>query len=101
MKKNTKLDIAATGTGLSLIIGGVGVANATTSRPPHAVNVFAGTGANGQGPFNHVLAVLVANGTITQAQADAILKEAAAERAARETSRGRSESCPSGSRCDL
>lgn len=87
MKKKTKLALAATGTGLSLIIGGVGVASAATNHPIHAANFAGGFGANGQGPFTHVLSVLVANGTITQAQADAILKEVAAERIAQDTSR--------------
>lgn len=84
MKRNTKLALAATGASLSLVIGGVSVANATSTPWSHAKNTV---GVNTEGPFGHVLAVLVANGTITQAQSDAILKEAATERTAERASR--------------
>jgi len=79
LKRKTKLVIASTGASLSLIIGGVGVASANSNSSTNAKNVI---GADVNGPFSHVLSVLVANGTITQAQSDAILKEAAAERTA-------------------
>jgi hypothetical protein len=84
MKKKTKMILAASGTGLSLIMGGVGVANADGTSPTTAK--FMGSPRFGAGigsQFNHVLSVLVAQGTITQAQSDAILKEAASERTAR------------------
>ncbi len=84
MKRKTKLVIASTGASLSLIIGGVGVASANSNSSTNAKNVI---GADVNGPFSHVLSVLVANGTITQAQSDAILKEAAAERTAQDVSR--------------
>jgi len=87
MKKKTKLALAASGAGLSLIIGGVGVASAATNHPMRAANIAGDFGMNGQGPLDHVLSVLVANGTITQAQSDAILKEAASERSAHEAAR--------------
>jgi len=70
MRKKTKLALVGAGTGLALIIGGVGVAAAS------------GNGINGHGPFNSVLSKLVGKGTITQAQADAIVQEAQAQRQA-------------------
>ncbi len=84
MKRKTKLVIASTGASLSLIIGGVGVASANSNSSTNAKSAI---GADINGPFSHVLSVLVANGTITQAQSDAILKEAAAERTAQDASR--------------
>jgi hypothetical protein len=86
MQKKTKLILAASGAGLSLLVGGVGVANAD-STSPRAVKIMGAPriGA-GVGPFDHVLSVLVAKGTITQAQADAIRAEATAERTAQDAS---------------
>lgn len=84
MKRKTKLVLASTGASLSLILGGVSVASASNTSTPHPKNAV---GANADGPFSRVLSVLVANGTITQAQADAILKEAAAERTTQQASR--------------
>ena len=87
MKKKTILALAATGTGLSLIIGTVGVANAATTRPLHSANFVGGVGFNGVSPLTHVLSVLVANGTLTQAQSDAIVKEMTTERTAQNSVR--------------
>ena len=88
MKKNTKMAFVATGAGLSLLLGGVGVASAVgtsphTSKISGAARLGFGVGS----PFEHVLSVLVANGTITQAQSDAIVKEATAERSAQDSTR--------------
>lgn len=82
MKTKTKLVMVATGASLSLIVGGVGVASANNAPVAHAKTFRGVAGAIGVGPFAHVLSVLVANGTITQAQSDAIVKEAATERSA-------------------
>lgn len=87
MKNKTKLALVATGTGLSLIVGGVGVASAATTHSTHVAKVVGGFGINDQDSLTHVLSVLVANGTITQAQSDAIVKEAAAERTAAQAAR--------------
>lgn len=84
MKRKTKLVLAATGASLSLVIGGVSVASADSTPSANAKNAV---GVNGYSPFNHVLSVLVAKGTITQAQSDAIIAEAAAERTAERTLR--------------
>lgn len=88
MKKNTKMAFVATGAGLSLLVGGAGVASAVGTSP-HASKI-SGAARPGFGvgsPFEHVLSVLVANGTITQAQSDAIVKEATAERTAQDFKR--------------
>jgi hypothetical protein len=89
MQKKSKMFLAATGAGLSLIVGGVTVANAD-SNSPGATKIQGGPRIGGGmgSQLNHVLTVLVANGTITQAQSDAILKEAAAERATQSASIG-------------
>jgi polyhydroxyalkanoate synthesis regulator phasin len=88
MKKNTKMALVATGAGLSLLVGGVGVASAVGTSP-HATKIsgVARLGFGVGSPFQHVLSVLVANGTITQAQSDAIVKEATAERTAQDSTR--------------
>ncbi len=70
MKKKTKMAFVGAGTGLALVVGGIGVAAAS------------GNGANGRGPFGSVLSKLVGNGTITQAQADTIVQEANTQRQA-------------------
>ena len=81
MKTRTKLVMVATGASLSLIVGGVSVASANNAPTTNAKTFVGVAGAIGIGPFAHVLSVLVANGTITQAQSDAIVKEATSERA--------------------
>jgi len=87
MNKKTKLALVATGAGLSLLVGGVGVASAASNHQTRGMNIAGGFGNNGQDPFEHVLSVLVSKGTITQAQADAIVKEAAAERGTQDATR--------------
>ena len=82
MKRKTKLVMVATGASLSLIIGGVSVASANNAPTNKAKTIVGVAGVIENGPFAHVLSVLVANGTITQAQSDAIVKEATTEREA-------------------
>jgi hypothetical protein len=87
MQKKIKLILAASGAGLSLLVGGMGVANADSTSPRAAKVLGAPRIGDGVGsPFDHVLSVLVAKGTITQAQADAIRAEATAERTAQDAS---------------
>ncbi|HUW78379.1 MAG TPA: hypothetical protein VMV52_06485 [Candidatus Nanopelagicaceae bacterium] len=92
MQKRTKMMLAASGTGLALLIGGVGVANADSNSPGTSKSLGASRiGGDAHSPFSHVLSVLVAKGTITQAQADAIVKEASNERATQDASHAASE----------
>jgi len=75
MERKTKLKIAATGTGVALILGGAGIASADT------------TNSKGSNPFSRALSSLVGKGTITQNQADEITKALDADRTAQNTAR--------------
>ncbi len=76
---NSKFRYAFAATGLvgSLALGGLGVVNAQTTTPTTAAQVTAAK-ANHSARAKAALAPLVSAGTITQAQADAVIKALAA-----------------------
>ena len=76
MKRQTKLALAGAGTALAVVIAGSGVASAAGDAI-----------TSGNNPFSRVLDSLVSKGTITKAQADAIVAATDADRAAHQAQR--------------
>jgi hypothetical protein len=74
MRRQTRLALVGAATAIVVAIGGAGIASATDI-------------AQGNNPLSNLLGKLVGNGTITQNQADAIVKAADEDHAAHEAER--------------